>query len=133
MVDTDPKVSYNKNMDSNVDNTQTHIKEATMATTKTYTVTGSTTLNGKTKIRFCNDVMRIKVLDKNGHENINLIDLPEPMTKGQIAQYLMDRDFAKGDSDVLAAIKYIAKKNSVTLKNKEQVTGAVAEATVTAI
>jgi len=99
-----------------------------MATTKTYTVAGSTALNGKTKIRFCNDVMRIKVLDKNGHQNINLVDLPEPMTKGQIAQYLIDRDFAKGDGDILNAIKYIAKKNSVTLKiNPQEVTEAAAE------
>lgn len=99
-----------------------------MATTKTYTVAGSSTLNGKTKIRFCNDVMRIKVLDKNGHTNVNLVDLPEPMTKGQIAQYLIDRDFAKGDSDILNAIKYIAKKNSVTLKiNPQEVTEAAAE------
>jgi hypothetical protein len=98
-----------------------------MATTKTYTVTGSTKLNGKTKIRFCNDIMRIKVLDKNGHEDVNLLDLPEPMTKGQIAQYLMDRDFGAGKPDVLSAIKYIAKKNSVTLKSKQEVTEAVAE------
>jgi len=104
-----------------------------MATTKTYTVAGSSTLNGKTKIRFCNDVMRIKVLDKNGHQNINLVDLPEPMTKGQIAQYLIDLDFAKGDSDILNAIKYIAKKNSVTLKEKQEVTEAAAEATAETI
>jgi len=104
-----------------------------MATTKTYTVSGSTTLNGKTKIRFCNDVMRIKVLDKNGHQNINLVDLPEPMTKGQIAQYLFDLDFAKGDPAVLNAIKYIAKKNSVTLKEKQEVAEATPEVETTAI
>jgi len=103
-----------------------------MATTKTYTVAGSSTLNGKTKIRFCNDVMRIKVLDKNGHQNINLVDLPEPMTKGQIAQYLIDLDFAKGDSDILNAIKYIAKKNSVTLKAQHTVTESAAETAETA-
>lgn len=103
-----------------------------MATTKTYTVAGSSTLNGKTKIRFCNDVMRIKVLDKNGHQNINLVDLPEPMTKGQIAQYLIDLDFAKGDSDILNAIKYIAKKNSVTLKTQNTVTESAAETAETA-
>lgn len=103
-----------------------------MATTKTYTVAGSSTLNGKTKIRFCNDVMRIKVLDKNGHQNINLVDLPEPMTKGQIAQYLIDLDFAKGDSDILNAIKYIAKKNSVTLKTQNTVTESAAQTAETA-
>lgn len=87
-----------------------------MATTKTFTVAGSSTLNGKTKIRFTNDIMRIKVLDKNGHENVRFVDLPNPMTKGEIAQYLMDSDYAQGDAAISNAIKYIAKKNSVTLK-----------------
>ena len=41
-----------------------------------YTVAGVSTLNGDTKIRFANDVMRIKVLAKNGHENIQLVELP---------------------------------------------------------
>lgn len=103
-----------------------------MATTKTYTVTGVSTLNGKTKIRFCNDVMRIKVLDKNGHTGVNLVELPEAMTKGAIAQYLTDIDFAKGDTATIQAIKYIAKKNSVTIKNNQEVTEAT-EATSEAV
>lgn len=105
-------------------------KEATMATTKTYTVAGVSTLNGKTKIRFCNDVMRIKVLDKNGHTGVNLFELPKAMTKGEIAQYLTDMDFAKGDPAVVAAIKYIAKKNSVTIQNNNSVTESQPEAAV---
>ena len=61
-----------------------------MATTKTYEVAGTSTLNGVTKIRFANDyVGRFKILCKNGHENIELIELGEKMTKAEICQLLI--------------------------------------------
>jgi hypothetical protein len=59
-----------------------------MATDKMYTVAGVSTLNGDTKARFANDVMRIKVLAKNGHENIQLVELPESMTKVDAAKFI---------------------------------------------
>ena len=59
-----------------------------MATDKLFTVAGVSTLNGDTKARFANDVMRIKVLAKNGHENIQLVELPEAMTKVDAAKFL---------------------------------------------
>lgn len=59
-----------------------------MATDKLYTVAGVSTLNGDTKARFANDVMRIKVLAKNGHENIQLVELPNEMTKVEAAKFL---------------------------------------------
>lgn len=53
-----------------------------MATTKTFSVIGVSTLNGKTKVRFANDLAsRIKNLVKNGHTNVELFELPEAMTK----------------------------------------------------
>lgn len=59
-----------------------------MATDKRYTVVGISTLNGDTKIRFANDVMRIKVLQKNGHTDIRLVELPEDMSKVASAKFL---------------------------------------------
>ena len=59
-------------------------------TDKLYTVAGVSTLNGETKARFANDVMRVKVLRKNGHENIVLIELPSEMTKLQAAEFIKD-------------------------------------------
>ena len=82
-----------------------------MATTKTFSVAGVSTLEGKTKIRFANDAMRIKILAKNGHQDVELIDLPRAMTKAEIAQYLKDTDFAAGRAEVEAAVEYLAKKN----------------------
>lgn len=52
-----------------------------MATSKQFKVIGVSTLNGKTKVRFANDITRIKVLIKNGHTNVELFELPEAMTK----------------------------------------------------
>ena len=82
-----------------------------MTTSKTFAVAGVSTLGGKTKLRFANDVMRIKILSKNGHTDVELIDLPHPMTKGEIAQHLASTGFGAGRPAVEAAIAYTLKKN----------------------
>ena len=82
-----------------------------MATTKKFAVAGVSTLAGKTKVRFANDVMRIKILAKNGHTDIQLIDLPREMTKGEIAQHMISTGFGSDSPSIQAAIAYVAKKN----------------------
>jgi len=84
-----------------------------MATAKTFSVAGVSTLDGKTKVRFANDSMRIKILGKNGHSDVELIDLPREMTKAEIAQHMSDIGYGAGKPAVLAAIKDLAKKNPV--------------------
>ena len=61
-----------------------------MTTEKMFTVCGTSKHNDETKVRFANDAMRVKVLAKNGHTEINLIELPEPMTKTAAAEYIRD-------------------------------------------
>jgi ribosome maturation protein Sdo1 len=100
-----------------------------MATTKKFAVAGVSTLNGKTKIRFANDVMRIKILAKNGHTNVELVELPREMTKAEIAQHLSEIGFGSDLPAVQAAISYIAKKNPAP---KQALTPAVKAAVVTA-
>ncbi len=85
-----------------------------MATDKKFLVTGVSTLEGKTKIRFANDGMRIKILEKNGHKDVELVNLPYAMTKAEIAQHLKTIGFGSGKPAVEAAIAYIAKKNPAT-------------------
>ena len=59
-------------------------------THKTYSVAGTSTLNGITKVRFANDfVSRLKILYKNGHDNVELIELGGEFTKAQVCQILM--------------------------------------------
>jgi len=86
-----------------------------MATEKMFSVAGVSTQAGKTKIRFANDTMRIKILAKNGHTDIDLVELPTAMTKGEIAEHLKTVEFGKGNPAVEAAIAYIAKKNPVAV------------------
>lgn len=99
-----------------------------MATEKKFAVAGVSTLKGKTKVRFANDVMRIKILAKNGHTDIELVDLPREMTKGEIAQHMAEIGFGRGKPAVEAAIAYIAEKNPVAKPQVKKATAAKAEA-----
>lgn len=82
-----------------------------MATQKKFGVAGVSTLNGRTKIRWATDAMRIKILIKNGHSNVELINLPREMTKREIALHLQEISFKSEDADVQAAIRYTLRKN----------------------
>jgi len=112
-------------------NTQTG--EVRMATDKRFAVAGVSTLDGKTKIRFANDAMRVKILAKNGHTDVDLIELPREMTKAEIVQHMVEVGFGAGQPAVEAAIKDLAKKNKVKLGASKTVeTAAKADAVVTA-
>jgi hypothetical protein len=63
-----------------------------MATDKTFSVAGISSLNGNYKVRFANDVMRIKVLAKSGHEDIRLADLEGQFSKLEAARKLLAMD-----------------------------------------
>jgi hypothetical protein len=95
-----------------------------MSTDKKFAVAGVSTLAGKTKIRFANDTMRIKILAKNGHQDVELVELPSEMTKAEIAQHLKAIEFGKGNSAVEAAIAYIEKKNPAPAGKKATVVKA---------
>jgi hypothetical protein len=97
-----------------------------MATNKTYTVAGVSTLEGKTKMRFANDTMRIKILAKNGHSDVELIELPHAMTKADIVAHMRSVGFGAGNAAVQAAMDLILKRNPV--EDAEIATAVTAEA-----
>jgi recombinational DNA repair protein RecR len=74
----------------------THTEEVfKMATDKLFTVAGISKLNGEYKVRFANDIMRIKVLAKHGHEDIRLADLEKAVSKLEAARIILAmEDFA---------------------------------------
>jgi hypothetical protein len=80
-----------------------------MATTKTYTVCGVSTLNGSTKIRFANDVMRVKNLAKSGHSDIFLVELPEAMLKTDAAKFIRQLDEYQSADAQAAIAEYLDK------------------------
>lgn len=75
-----------------------------MATSKTFKVIGKSNLNGKVKVRFANDMTRVKVLVKNGHTDVELYELPKAMTKDQGLAYARANNlFAiPADTDITA-------------------------------
>lgn len=81
-----------------------------MATDKTFKVFGVSKLAGEYKVRFANDIMRIKVLAKHGHEDIRLVEMDEAMTKYEgIKALATNEDFA--DAAAQAAIsEYLEEK-----------------------
>ena len=59
-----------------------------------FTHAGVSTLNGVTKARFANDALRVKVLAKNGHRDIDIVELKTPMSKEDAIAFLISIDFA---------------------------------------
>jgi hypothetical protein len=99
-------------------------------TDKLYTVVGTSTLNGETKIRFANDTMRIKVLAKNGHTDINLVELPNEMTKIEAAKFLAALPEFSGAVEQEAIAEYLVKHDKQP-KAKVEVKKAVKKAVAT--
>lgn len=94
-----------------------------MSESKLFTVAGTATNpDGTTKARFANDlVARIKILNKAGCTNINLVELPSPMTKLQALQYLTEQGITEGDAGYAVANKLaekskLAKRGEVSIK-----------------
>jgi hypothetical protein len=72
---------------------------------KQFTVAGTATNpDGTTKARFANDlVARIKILNKAGCTNINLMELPTPMTKLEALEFLQNTGSFTGDASYAIA------------------------------
>jgi len=73
-------------------------------TTKTFTHAGVSTLGGIVKARFANDAMRVKVLQKGGHTDIDMAELLFPSTKTQAVEALIKAGFHKDNAAVQAAL-----------------------------
>lgn len=81
-----------------------------MATQKTYSVAGVSTQDGVTKVRFANDLVnRIKILTKNDHTDIELIELGSEMTKEDICKMLMDHPKFQSEAAQGAIAEYVTR------------------------
>jgi len=54
-----------------------------------FKVAGVSKFNDGIKVRFANDLARVKILAKNGHTEIELVELPNEMEKPEVVKYLM--------------------------------------------
>ena len=105
---------------------------------KSFTHAGVSKQDGQFKVRFANDALRTKVLIKNGHTDIDIIELKHAMTKEDAVAYLMEIDFATTNgvtnADVLAALAAeIDKRSEVPAKEAKVAKAAKAKPTMKAI
>jgi len=102
-----------------------------MATEKLFTVAGTATNpDGTTKARFANDlVARIKILNKAGCTNINLVELPKAMTKLEALQHLASIGITEGDAGYAVANK-LAEKTKLAKRGEVKVKAAKVSAKV---
>jgi hypothetical protein len=92
-----------------------------MATEKLFTVAGTAkNADGTVKARFANDlVARIKILNKAGCTDINLMELPKAMTKLEALQHLQSLG-QTGDAGYAVANK-LAEKTKVAKRGEVKV------------
>lgn len=90
---------------------------------KSFTHAGVSRLNGEMKVRFANDALRTKVLVKNGHKDIDIVELKHAMSKEEAVAYLISIDFAtqngKTNADVKAALEAEQTKREPKAANKQ--------------
>ena len=55
---------------------------------KLYTVAGTSVLNGKRTYRFATSMSRVAVLTRNGHTDVQLEKLPQPMSREAAIEYM---------------------------------------------
>jgi hypothetical protein len=83
-----------------------------MATDKTFKVVGVSKLAGEYKVRFANDIMRIKVLAKHGHEDIRLLELDTEMSKLDAVKALTKADEFQDTFAQAAIADYLDRKDT---------------------
>lgn len=75
-------------------------------TSRTFNIAGFSTLSGQRKVRFANGTIeaRAKILERNGHVDIDLQVLPSEMTKAEAMKYLgVTEDDSRAPKGVQAA------------------------------
>lgn len=89
-----------------------------------FTVAGTSNRKGEVKVRFANDlVSRIKALHRAGHTDVNLVELPKPMTKLEALQHLQSLGITEGEAGYAVSAK-VAEKTKAAKRGELKVAGA---------
>ncbi len=80
-------------------------------TDQTFTVAGTSKHNGGFKVRFANDMMRIKNLTKSGHTDIVLVELPRAMSKLDAIKHIATLDEFNNVGSKAAIMDYLDRKD----------------------
>lgn len=82
---------------------------------KMFTVAGVSQFKGQFKVRFANDLARVKLLMKNDNTEIELLELPEPMSKPDAVKFLKTSALAERAEFLEAIDTADAKYNPVAV------------------
>lgn len=82
---------------------------------KMFTVAGVSQFKGQFKVRFANDLARVKLLMKNDNTDIELLELPEPMSKPDAVKFLKTSALAERAEFLEAIDAADAKYNPVEI------------------
>ena len=87
-----------------------------------FKVAGVSTLGNKTKVRFANDlVSRVKMLVKDGHQDIELVELPSAMTKSEVVNFLKTTNLVNTPRFADAIANADEKYNTVKVSKKPEI------------
>jgi hypothetical protein len=75
---------------------------------KLFTVAGTSVLDGVKTYRFANDMSRVKVLERVGHTDVELIELPKAMSKEDAVEFLTAKGIT-ADKAIKAVVAKVAK------------------------
>jgi hypothetical protein len=99
-----------------------------MATEKTYSVVGTTVQpDGQLKIRWTNNIMRIKILHREGHTDILLADLGREMTKYEAVKAMQSLDEFQDAKYQAVIAEYLEEKAPKSAKAPAAVATAAAD------
>ena len=88
-------------------------------TNKTFAVAGVSKTKDQYKVRFANDIARVKILAKTD-QDIELMTLPNEMTKGEIVQFLLTQENYMSNPDWAEAIRNADAKYNGSVKVTKQ-------------
>jgi len=88
-------------------------------TNKTFAVAGVSKTKDQYKVRFANDIARVKILAKTD-QDIELMTLPNEMTKGEIVQFLLTQESYTSNPDWAEAIRNADAKYNGSVKVTKQ-------------
>jgi hypothetical protein len=81
-----------------------------MATDKQFKVFGTSKQGDSYKVRFANDTMRVKVLEKHGHTDVILVELSEAVSKYEGIQAIKDLPQFANAASQMAITEYLSEK-----------------------
>ena len=93
-----------------------------MSNDKTFKVAGVSAVKGNYKVRFANDMSRVKVLIKTDHTDIELVELPSAMSKAEAVTFLKSTELVNKPEYLQAIEAADAKYNGADVAVKVKAT-----------